>query len=159
VLLSITATVNNCSPRLGLVCAAVVLLPTTLPTAVSRYACVRYVRNVSCSCCIWYAPNLCLFVLVSVSYEFETDGGDIYFGISFISAGESAVAEEVIKVDRMPSDEEPIRGRFKAPSEGVIVFKWNNEYSWFASKSLSYVIEMAQVCMCVYVVAGTVDTA
>jgi hypothetical protein len=93
-----------------------------------------------------------------VKYEFETEGGDIDFGIDFVAggtgtgegAGAGAAAEEIIKVGRMPSDLEPIRGQFKAPSEGVIVFKWNNEYSWFTSKNLSYMIEMAQVCV-VYV--------
>ena len=77
-------------------------------------------------------------------YEFETDGGDIEFGINFLSNNDNTT-EEIISMTRMPSDVEPIRGQFKAPSEGTIIFKWNNEFSWFSSKNLSYMIEMAQV--------------
>lgn len=79
-----------------------------------------------------------------MKYEFETEGGDIDFGINFISPDEPE-PEEIITVSRMASDVEPIKGQFRAPSEGVVMFRWNNEYSWFASKSLSYMIEMAQV--------------
>lgn len=89
--------------------------------------------------------------LAAVKYEFETEGGDIDFGITFTSTGSgSAEEEEIISISRISSDVEPIRGQFKAPSEGVIMFKWNNEYSWFTSKSLSYMIDMVQVLLPCY---------
>jgi hypothetical protein len=82
----------------------------------------------------------------AVKYQFETEGGDIAFGLTFLSnAHSNHAAADVISLARLPSDQELITGAFKAPSEGTLVFKWSNEYSWFRSKNLSYRIELQQV--------------
>lgn len=75
--------------------------------------------------------------------EFETDGGDVAFSIKFVDTDHRI--HELVAESRVPSDLESIRKGFKIPGEGTLIFKWNNEYSWFASKSLSYMIELKQV--------------
>lgn len=80
-----------------------------------------------------------------VKYQFETYPGDIEFGVSFLTRSDGQVAsDDTITSCRVPSDLETISGQFRAPSEGVILFRWNNDYSWFTTKQLSYLIEMGQ---------------
>lgn len=81
-----------------------------------------------------------------MKYQFETEGGDIAFGLTFLSnAHSNHAAVDIVSLARVPSDQELITGSFKAPTEGTLVFKWSNDFSWFNSKNLSYKLELLQV--------------
>lgn len=45
---------------------------------------------------------------------------------------------------RVPSDVESIRGAFKSNADGIFVFIFDNTYSWFNSKLLSYSVNLFQ---------------
>ena len=46
---------------------------------------------------------------------------------------------------RVPSDIETIKGSYKAESDGTFVFLFDNSYSWFNSKLLTYNVQLYQV--------------
>ena len=69
--------------------------------------------------------------------------GDIAFGTQF-HARERPV-ETIIESCRVPSDVESITGQFKATQEGTFVLVFDNAFSWFNSKLLSYKVELFQV--------------
>lgn len=78
-----------------------------------------------------------------ISFSFQTKQGDIAFGISFISDEDGSV-ESVVDLTRVNSDVEEIAGTFEVPREGTIIFSWDNSFSWFNGKILSYSIELLQ---------------
>ena len=78
----------------------------------------------------------------TIEYEFTTQVGDISFEIQFLST--DRLADIVFEEERVPSDIKPIQGTFKAQRDGTFLFVWNNSYSWFNSKLLSYKIELYQ---------------
>eukprot|EP01033_Poteriospumella_lacustris_P004527 gene4527-3236_t len=45
---------------------------------------------------------------------------------------------------REPSDVEPIKGSFKADYDGVFIFIFDNSFSWFTDKLLTYNIQLFQ---------------
>lgn len=47
---------------------------------------------------------------------------------------------------RVPSDIESIKGTFKSEADGAFVFLFDNSFSWFNSKLLSYTVNLFQVC-------------
>jgi len=77
-----------------------------------------------------------------VSYSFNTENGDIAFGVRFFSS--DGVENTVAELTRVPSHLEVISGNFKAPTIGKFVFCWDNKFSWFTPKILSYSIELHQ---------------
>jgi len=46
---------------------------------------------------------------------------------------------------RVPSDIESIKGTFKSETDGAFVFLFDNSFSWFNSKLLSYTVNLFQV--------------
>jgi hypothetical protein len=50
----------------------------------------------------------------------------------------------IVEPTRVPSDVEPITGSFKAPTDGTIILAYDNTFSWFNPKLLSYVVELHQ---------------
>lgn len=46
---------------------------------------------------------------------------------------------------RVPSDIETIKGTFKSEVDGTFTFLFDNAFSWFNSKLLSYSIHLYQV--------------
>jgi uncharacterized protein YneR len=78
-----------------------------------------------------------------VKYEFYTRHGDISFGLQFITSGN--MIEVIREPSREPSDVEPIKGSYKAEYDGVFIFIFDNTYSWFTDKELSYTIQLLQV--------------
>ena len=76
-----------------------------------------------------------------VKYFFTTSGGDISFSTKFQS---SSGSEVIFSESRVPSDIEPYTGQFKSPKEGTLVLNFDNSYSWFTAKLLSYSIELFQ---------------
>lgn len=77
----------------------------------------------------------------SIVYSFSTLQGDISFAAVFKSADGRPV-ETVIESHRVPSDVENITGRFKAGREGTLIILFDNSFSWFTPKYLSYYIEL-----------------
>lgn len=51
----------------------------------------------------------------------------------------------VVAPMRVPSDIENIKGTFKSESDGTFVFLFDNKFSWFNSKLLSYTVNLFQV--------------
>tara|TARA_A100001015_G_scaffold307656_1_gene403924 strand:- start:1526 stop:2458 length:933 start_codon:yes stop_codon:yes gene_type:complete len=113
----------------------------------------------------WTLPVPILLIGSTLSYSFDTKGGDIEFSVGFISAaaaqnastnnnnsntetGESNESiqheEEVLQVmNRVPSDTETVEGKIFCRSEGMIRLTWNNEFSWFLPKWLSYNVQIS----------------
>lgn len=80
----------------------------------------------------------------TVQFEFFTTQGDIKFEVLFISS-ESNSVETIREASREPSDIETITGSYKADSAGVFIFKFDNSFSWFTDKYLTYTIKLIQV--------------
>lgn len=78
----------------------------------------------------------------TVKYQFSTTGGDVEFSAKF--AWDNDKEETVFLATRVPSDMEPYKGSFKAPKEGSLLLRFDNSFSWFTSKLLSYQIELYQ---------------
>ena len=53
----------------------------------------------------------------------------------------------VVAPMRVPSDIENIKGTFKSETDGTFVFLFDNKFSWFNSKLLSYTVNLFQVCV------------
>lgn len=79
----------------------------------------------------------------TITYSFSTVQGDISFSADFHSA-DGRPTDIIIEPHRVPSDIENITGRFKAGREGTLIIKFDNSFSWFTPKYLSYVVEMYQ---------------
>ena len=79
----------------------------------------------------------------TILYSFSTVQGDVSFAAYFLSV-DSRPQETVIEPHRVPSDVENITGRFKAGREGTLVIKFDNSFSWFTPKYLTYLIELNQ---------------
>lgn len=77
----------------------------------------------------------------TITYSFATVQGDISFSAVFHSA-DGRPSEVIIQPHRVPSDVENITGRFKAGREGTLAIKFDNAFSWFTPKYLSYSVEM-----------------
>jgi uncharacterized protein YneR len=83
-----------------------------------------------------------------VKFEFYTKLGDISFGLQFVTSGN--LTEVIREISREPSDIEPIRGSYKAEYDGVFIFIFDNSYSWFTDKELTYTIQLLQVYPAVF---------
>jgi hypothetical protein len=82
----------------------------------------------------------------TVKYKFSTTNGDINFGLQFITSAALGNLTEIIREPmREPSDVEPIKGSYKADYDGVFIFIFDNTFSWFTDKLLSYEIQLIQV--------------
>jgi hypothetical protein len=79
-----------------------------------------------------------------VKFAFTTNNGDISFALHF--ATPTNYVEVVRDATREPSDIEAIKGSYKADYDGVFLFIFDNSFSWFADKFLSYDIFLFQVC-------------
>jgi uncharacterized coiled-coil protein SlyX len=79
----------------------------------------------------------------TVTYEFFTEGGDINFSLVFI--GYDDEVEQVIhEPKRVISDEDNIYASCQIDCPGTLIFVWDNSYSWFNNKSLTYAVEIQQ---------------
>ena len=111
----------------------------------------------------WTLPVPILLAGSILSYSFDTKGGDIEFSVGFISAdahntnntnnnntaiGESNKSiqddEEILQtMNRVPSDTETVEGKIFCRNTGMIRLTWNNEFSWFLPKWLSYNVRIS----------------
>ena len=105
----------------------------------------------------------------TVKYSFSTKLGDISFTTEFHAVGQvsfrfatactkcrvtqnfgiftSQPPQVVVAPMRVPSDIENIKGTFKSETDGTFVFLFDNKFSWFNSKLLSYTVNLFQVCV------------
>ncbi len=77
----------------------------------------------------------------NVKYQFSTTDGDIQFSTSFI---DGTVSANVVQPARVPSDTEHVKGEYKATCAGSLLLKFDNSFSWFTPKYLSYQIRLYQ---------------
>ena len=76
-------------------------------------------------------------------YSFSTTIGDISFAVEYRCKGRPD--EKIFENSRVPSDQEPIAGTFKSVREGTLIFIFDNTFSWYNPKVLTYRIELFQV--------------
>ena len=77
----------------------------------------------------------------TVKYQFSTSGGDISFMTKFWSKNGS---DTVFEPTRVPSDVEAYTGQFKATKDGTLILFFDNSFSWFTPKYLTYNVEVFQ---------------
>ena len=78
-----------------------------------------------------------------IKYTFSTEIGDIYYCIQYLTPG---LPEDVIvQPTRVPSNVEAINGTFKCTRNGTFVIIFDNNFSWFNPKLLTYKISLYQV--------------
>ena len=86
-----------------------------------------------------------MFLKIQIKYSFSTTLGDITFSTEFVPLGGGQGAEKIVAPMRVPSDIETIKGSYKAEKEGTFVLVFDNTFSWFNSKLLSYKVQLFQV--------------
>jgi hypothetical protein len=77
----------------------------------------------------------------TVKYQFSTSGGDISFMTKFWS---NAGSVTIFEPARVPSDVEAYTGQYKATKDGTLILFFDNGFSWFTPKYLSYNVEVFQ---------------
>jgi hypothetical protein len=77
----------------------------------------------------------------TVKYHFTTSGGDISFLTKFYSRGNSEV---VFGPTRVPSDVDAYTGQYKSTKDGTLILYFDNMFSWFTPKYLTYHVEVFQ---------------
>jgi hypothetical protein len=75
-------------------------------------------------------------------YRFSTKIGDIAFSVHYVCPGRAP--EHIFETARVPSDQEAITGSYKCSREGTLLFIFDNSFSWFNPKLLTYNIELFQ---------------
>lgn len=78
----------------------------------------------------------------TIKYTFSTTIGDIMYSTEFVPDGQGP--ELITESMRVPSDVEPIKGSYKAELNGTFVFLFDNSYSWFNPKMLTYNVQLFQ---------------
>jgi hypothetical protein len=91
----------------------------------------------------WVLPIPIITPNAIVSYEFFTDVGDIQFSMVFVSLDN--VEEILIHPERVESGIEAVSGSVELPDVGTLILMWDNSYSWFTNKILSYSVDIEQV--------------
>ncbi|CAN7985272.1 unnamed protein product, partial [Ixodes hexagonus] len=77
----------------------------------------------------------------TLSWKFQTSPGhDVAFGIQYRS-GEDAKPKAVLDVGRVKCDQAPEIGQL-CSEPGTYIFRFDNSYSWFTKKQISYVFEV-----------------
>ena len=100
----------------------------------------------------WELPIAIQYPESTVHFEFCSNPGDISFGIIFVASPEEGQdindleIETVQEMDIVRSNLESVSGSFEVPCEGVLFFMWDNNFDWSATKQISYLIEVSQVC-------------
>lgn len=83
-----------------------------------------------------------------VVVQFSTTNGDISFSMHFASSiassEEDSSMDTMVESTRVSSDVTPYTNTFKATKDGTLLLIWDNSFSWFTSKYLTYTIELRQ---------------
>ena len=80
----------------------------------------------------------------TIKYSFYTQIGDIKFSINLQKLDKEII--ELVEPSRVPSDLETVRGTQKVDFDGNYIFVFDNTFSWFNPKILTYKINLYQVC-------------
>mmetsp|Transcript_1634 Transcript_1634/g.2466 ORF Transcript_1634/g.2466 Transcript_1634/m.2466 type:complete len:530 (+) Transcript_1634:189-1778(+) len=72
----------------------------------------------------------------SVEWNFQTEGGDIAFGI--ILEDKHGQVSQIVEEMRYEANEETIHGKLLIEKSGTLWLRWDNTYSWFTNKELVY---------------------
>lgn len=99
----------------------------------------------------------------TIDYSFSTTIGDINFSTEFRAPGQVFISllmsiatfifsklqapRIIVASMRVPSDIETVKGNFKSESDGSFVLLFDNSYSWFNAKMLTYNVRLFQVCI------------
>jgi len=75
--------------------------------------------------------------VVDVEYFFRTASYDIKFSVEY-TPSESVVNKVIIPLDTFKSHEVPIFGTFTVSGPGMVEFLFDNSYSWYNAKTLTY---------------------
>ncbi|CAN7975179.1 unnamed protein product [Ixodes persulcatus] len=77
-----------------------------------------------------------------LQWRFQTNPGhDLGFGIAYVS-GENGISKELLPLSRLKCDQVAESGEVCCPEPGTCIFTFDNSYSWFAKKQLSYVFHL-----------------
>ena len=79
----------------------------------------------------------------TIKYSFSSEIGDIEYSTEFLVPGQPP--EIIVSPMRVPSDVETINGSYKAIREGTFKITFDNNFSWFNPKLLTYKISLFQV--------------
>lgn len=71
-----------------------------------------------------------------LKFEFETKGYDI--GFQVVLDGEDQSSTTLLSLDRYNSHQDKMSGQCNVPKQGTARLTWDNSYSWFTPKALSY---------------------
>ena len=93
---------------------------------------------------VYTLPIPISFSKSALTYRFSTEYGDISFSMTFVP-DDGGEEEIVIPSCRVESDECHISGTIDIETTGTIMLIWDNSYSWFVEKKLTYYIEVEQV--------------
>lgn len=77
-----------------------------------------------------------------VLYKFSTEENDVSFAVIFEGLDDSI--EVILPAGRVDSHFEPISGAITVHKPGSIILEWDNSYSWFNTKTLSYAVSLKQ---------------
>ena len=75
----------------------------------------------------------------TVKFTFHTQGGDINFALRRQDP-ETREREDVLRMERVPCHIDPVVQSITIEKGGLLVFQWDNTFSWLREKSLSYTI-------------------
>lgn len=78
----------------------------------------------------------------TIKYSFSSEIGDVEYSTEFLVPGHES--ETIVSKMRVPSDVETIHGSYKAVREGTFVITFDNNFSWFNPKMLTYKISLFQ---------------
>ncbi|CAN8015507.1 unnamed protein product, partial [Ixodes persulcatus] len=77
-----------------------------------------------------------------LQWRFQTNPcHDLGFGIAYVS-GENGISKELLPLSRVKCDQVAESGEVCCPEPGTYVFTFDNSYSWFTKKQLSYVFHL-----------------
>ncbi|XP_042146096.1 SEC14-like protein 2 [Ixodes scapularis] len=79
----------------------------------------------------------------TLRWKFQTSPGhDVDFSITRSVRGDAKQGEQVRQVARIKCDLVPETGQLENLAIGSYIFKFDNSYSWFAKKQLSYILQV-----------------
>ncbi|KAM7312148.1 SEC14-like protein 3 [Ixodes scapularis] len=76
-------------------------------------------------------------------WKFQTSPGhDVDFSVTRGPTGKGKQKEQVMQVTRIKCDLVPETGQLENPEIGTYIFRFDNSFSWFTKKRLSYVLQV-----------------
>lgn len=100
------------------------------------------------TCCLGHGEKIEVPVNVVqagsiLEWKLQTKSHDIGLGVFHLQP-DSGKKIELLEVKRVKCDIVPECGKLKCSEAGTYIFKFDNGFSWFTKKDLSYVIEIKE---------------